>query len=182
MLNQKISTRYAISLMDLAMEKNSLETLYNDVKLVVSAFDGNAQFRKVLINPIIKPKMKLGVLDEVFAGRISEDLHKFMRFILEKNREAYLYAIMKSFLELRNDKLGIVEVGVTTAVDFNEKQTEDLKGKLEKLLGKKVELNFTINKNILGGFIARVGDTLYDASIKNQLVNLKKQFLQSGTF
>jgi F-type H+-transporting ATPase subunit delta len=182
MMNSKISSRYALSLMDLAEEKNSLPAIYDDVKTIVGALDGSSQLRKLLVNPIVKSKVKSSIFDEIFTGKITPDMQKFIRFLVEKNREDYLYWIMKQFLDLRNTKLGIVEAQVTTAVKFNEKQTLELKRKLESILGKKVELNFVIDKEILGGFIAKVGDTLYDGSIKNQLVNLKRQFLQGSTF
>jgi F-type H+-transporting ATPase subunit delta len=182
MQNRKVSLRYAQSLLDVTEENNSLPVMYTDAKLVVSALDENPQLKKLLYSPVIKPNVKVSIFDEIFSGKINEDLHKFIRFIIEKNREEYLYDIFVRFLELRNEKLGIVDVEVKTAVQFNEKQTAELRQRLESIFNKKIEMNFVIDKDILGGFIAKVGDTLYDASIKNQLSNLKRMFLQGNTF
>lgn len=182
MRNRKVSSRYAQSLMDLTEEKNSLGVMYTDVRLVVTVLDENIQLKKLLYSPVIKPKLKVSIFDEIFRGKINEDLHKFIRFIVEKNREEYLYDILARFLELRNDRLGIVDVEVKTAVQFNDKQAAELKKRLESIISKQVEMSFVIDKNILGGFIARVGDTLYDASIRNQLDNLKRMFLRGNTF
>jgi F-type H+-transporting ATPase subunit delta len=182
MRSRKLSSRYALSLLDLTDEQNNLDITYQDARFIISVLDQNKRLKNILVNPVIKQAMKLSILQEVFSGRINDQLLKFVRFIVEKNREDYLYDIMKRFLELRNDKLGIVDVEVKTAVLFNDKQTRDLKERLESILSKQVEMNFIIDKNILGGFIARVGDTLYDASIKNQLNNLKRKFLQGSTF
>ncbi|NUM61278.1 MAG: F0F1 ATP synthase subunit delta, partial [Ignavibacteriaceae bacterium] len=79
--------------------------------------------------------------------------------------------------ELRDDHLGIANVFITSATDFSTEQKNVLEAKLEKILDKKVRLNFKTDLNLVGGFIAKVNDTLYDASIKHQLELLKKQFL-----
>jgi F-type H+-transporting ATPase subunit delta len=182
MQNKKISSRYAMSLLDLTEDMNNLDVIYRDAKLISDTLDQNVQLKKLLLSPVIKPKVKLSILDEIFSGKIDTELLRFIRFIVEKNREEYLYGIMKSFQELRNEKLGIVDVEVKTAVEFNEKQTQELTRRLEEILNKKVQIYFIIDKDILGGFIARVGDTLYDASVRNQLSNLKRMFLQGSTF
>jgi len=180
-MNNKISARYALSLLDITEDTDSIDTVTEDARTIVAALDSSVQLRKLLVNPVIKTKLKASVLDEIFTGKVSEDTLKFIRFILDKNREEYLYGIMRKFLDLRNEKLGIVDVQVVTVVEFNDKQEKELIRKLESVLDKKVQMRFVIDTNIIGGFIAKVGDTLYDASVKNQLVNLKRQLLQGNT-
>jgi F-type H+-transporting ATPase subunit delta len=182
MRNKKISSRYALSLLDLTEEKNNLDIVYQDARFIVTTLDQNIRLKKILYSPIIKPKLKVSIFEEVFKGRISEEVLRFIRFIVEKNREEYLYDIMIRFQELRNEKLGVVDVLVKTAVHFNDVQTRNLKERLESIFEKKIQISFVIDKEIMGGFIARVGDTLYDASIRNQLDNLKRKFLQGSTF
>ena len=94
-----------------------------------------------------------------------------------KKRENLLDSIGKRFLELRDEYLGIANVMVTSATEFSTEQKNVLKNKLEKILDKKVSLNFRTDQKLVGGFIAKVDDTLYDASIRHQLELLKKQFL-----
>lgn len=181
MINNKISSRYARSLFDLAEDRNMLETIYLDAATVISMLDMSKELRNLLVNPIIKSGVKLNILSEILSGKVSSDMLNFVRFIIGKNREEYLGDIMHKFIGLRNDKLGIVDVVVKTAVVFSEEQTVLLNKKLESILNKKVQLSFVMDKNILGGFIARVEDTLYDASIRNQLLNLKKQLMLGST-
>jgi F-type H+-transporting ATPase subunit delta len=100
----------------------------------------------------------------------------FVEFVISKNRESLLSPIGKRFLELRDDHLGIANVFVASATDFSNEQKSVLQSRLEKILDKKVQLIFMIDSNLVGGFIAKVNDTLYDASIKHQLELLKKQF------
>jgi F-type H+-transporting ATPase subunit delta len=180
MQNKKISSRYAQSLLDITEEKNNLDSVYEDVTLVLSALNQNPELRRVIISPVIKPKTKLSILNEIFSNKIGEELLRFIRFIIEKEREEYLYDIMDRFRELRNEKLGIIDVEVKTAWQFTQKQTEELSKRLEEMFDKKVQMSFVIDKNVLGGFIAKVGDTLFDASVRNQLDNLKRKFLQGN--
>lgn len=182
MINNKVSSRYAQSLLDLSSERNNLEALFMDARMVDDTIGKNPVLKRLLINPVVKSGIKYNIFKEIFTGRISEDMLNFIRFIFGKNREEYLSGIMKKFVEMRNDQLGIAEVEVKTAEVFDEKQTDSLIKKLESVLQKKVLLNFVLDKNIIGGFIARVRDTLYDASVTNQLVNLKKQLLRGSKF
>ena len=78
---------------------------------------------------------------------------------------------------MQDEHLGIANVFVTTSTEFSKEQKNVLQSKLEKILDKKVRLNFKTDMKLVGGFIAKVDDTLYDASIKHQLELLKKQFL-----
>ena len=104
----------------------------------------------------------------------------FLNFVIEKKRENLLHSIAERYLELRDDHLGIVSVTVTTAFIFAEDQIEKLQKKLEEILGKKIRLNLLVDESLVGGFIAKAGDTMYDASVRHQLELLKKQFLVSG--
>jgi F-type H+-transporting ATPase subunit delta len=101
----------------------------------------------------------------------------FIEFVISKQRESLLQSIGNRFLELRDEYLGIANVEVSAASEFTNEQKNVLQNRLEKILNKKVRLNFKIDLELVGGFIAKVGDTLYDASIKHQLELLKKQFL-----
>jgi F-type H+-transporting ATPase subunit delta len=101
----------------------------------------------------------------------------FIEFVISKKRENLIRSIGNRFLELRDEHLGITSVLVTTVLEFTGDQKNVLREILEKILGKKVNLTFRKDADLVGGFIAKSGDTLYDASIKHQLKLLKKKFL-----
>ena len=180
MSEYKVSRRYATSLLESAIEKNMLDSIARDIELVASTLDANRQLILALSNPVIRPNVKLKVLEEIFKSRVNPDTMNFLGFLVEKNREDLLDNISKIFLELRDEHLGIVTVEVTSASSFNDEQTEQLKNNLERFLNKKVRLSFKINKEIIGGFIAKVNDTVFDASLLHQLELLKTQFLKGG--
>ena len=180
MTETKVSIRYANSLMDIALEKESIDQLSKDMELIRSALHSSTGLRRLLENPIIKFEKKKSILEEIFKKKVSDDSMNFILFIVEKKREEFLESIILKFLELRDEQLGIINVDVKTAFEFSEDQREKLKDKLERMFDKKARLNFNIDKEIIGGFVARINDTVYNASIKHQLELLKKEFFKGS--
>ena len=180
MVSQKVSNRYALSLLSIALEKNMLDTVYNDVNLLINTFNESDELQRVVESPVIRPEMKISILGEIFSRKIDKETLEFIHFIIEKRREEILYPVAKRFVELRNEHLGIVELLVRTAFELSDDQKEMLKERFENILNKKTIMNFKVDINLIGGFIAQVGDTVYDASIKHQLELLKKEFIQGG--
>jgi len=177
MADFRILHRYATSLLETAIEKNNLDVVTSDIRFLVETLDQNRQLQVMLDSPVVRPETKLSVMKEIFANKISKDSMDFIEFVISKKREGLLNSIGKRFLELRDDHLGIANVFVTSVTEFSNEQKNVLQGRLEKILDKKVRLNFKTDLNLVGGFIAKVDDTLYDASIRHQLELLKKQFL-----
>ena len=177
MADFRVLHRYATSLLETALEKNNLETISSDMDLLVNTMEKSRHLQLMLESPIVRPELKLNILKEIFSSKVSKESINFIEFIVLKKRENLLEGIGKRFLQLKDEHLGVANVVVTTAVDFSNEQKEVLQKKMEKILDKKVRLKFITDSNLVGGFIAKVDDTLYDASIKHQLELLKKQFL-----
>ena len=177
MADFRVLHRYAVSLLETAVEKKNLDVVTTDVQLLVDTLKQNRKLELMLESPVIRPELKFKILEEVFGKRISKESMDFIEFVISKQRENLLQSIGNRFLELRDEYLGIANVVVTAASEFTNEQKNVLQSRLEKILNKKVRLNFKIDLDLVGGFIAKVGDTLYDASIKHQLELLKKQFL-----
>ena len=177
MADFRVLHRYATSLLETALEKKNLEVVTPDIQLIVETLKQSRQLENMLESPVIRPELKLKILKEIFNDKISKETMDFIEFIVSKKREKLFQSIGRRFLELRDEHLGIASVEVTAATEFTNEQKSVLQERLEKMLDKKVRLNFKTEKELVGGFIAKVGDTLYDASIKHQLELLRKQFL-----
>lgn len=177
MNESKVSTRYANSLLSSASEKGNLESVANDMELVYSTICSSGELNRTLSSPIVKPQVKSSIIEELFKARIGKESLEFLKFIIEKSREDLLESILSKFLELRDQKIGIVNVNVKSAVELTDGQKAKMKENFEKVLNKKIRFNFTIDPSVVGGFVAKVGDTVYDASLKHQLEILKKRFL-----
>ncbi len=180
MADYKVSVRYATSLLDLAVEKNMMDTISSDIELVVSVMEKSRELGRALDNPVIRPEVKAAILDNIFKSRINKETMHFIRFLVKKGRENLLLEISNKFLDLRDEKLGVVNVNIRTAFELTERQMSEIKNKIEKMLNKKARLKIKIEPEVVGGFIAQVNDTVYDASVKHQLEILKRQLLKSN--
>ena len=177
MTDFKVSHRYATSLLEDSVEKNKLEAITADMILLSNTLKDNTKLQLALESPVIKPGVKSSILKEIFKDVFDEDTFKFIDFVIEKKRESLLCTIASRFLELRDEHLGEAQVSVKTVYDFSEEQKRALTEYLEKILDKKVRLTFTIDEDLIGGFVAKAGDTLFDASLQHQLELLKNQLL-----
>lgn len=180
MSNFRVANRYATALMNIALEKKNLVQFSSDVEFVNNTIAQSKELRLFLANPVIKKPVKLAVFKEILKTLKSTELFGFIEFIISKNREEILPDIVKRFLEMRDDHLGILRGEVSCAVELSGKQKESLKKELETYSKKKVELTFKINPKIIGGFLIKAGDTVIDASISNQLKLLRKKFSQQN--
>ncbi len=180
MTDYRVSYRYASSLLETAEEKNILEKVAKSIQLIKDVLKDNPPLQRILENPVVKQHVKVSILEEIFKSIIDNDTMNFLRFVVQKNRENFLPGILEKFMELYDVKLGIVNVIVKTAFEFDDEQKKLLKESLEKFLNKNTRIGYTLDKNIVGGFVARIGDTVYDASLRHQLELLKKQFLSGG--
>ena len=177
MTDFKVSHRYATSLLEDSVEKNKLEVVTADMILLSKTLKDNPKLQSALESPVIKPVVKSSILKEIFKSVFDEDTFKFIDFVIEKKRESLLCTIASRFLELRDEHVGEAQVSVKTVYEFSEEQKRTLIENLEKTLNKKVRLTFTIDEDLIGGFVAKVGDTLFDASLQHQVKLLKNQLL-----
>ncbi len=180
MADYKVSMRYATSLLDLAAEKNKMDVISGDVELISETMEKAPALARALENPVIRPEIKTSILDEIFKSDIDYETMHFVRFLVKKGRENLLGEIAHKYLQLRDEKLGIVNVDVRTAFELTEQQKNELKSKIEKMLNKTARLRVKIEPEVVGGFIAQVNDTVYDASVRHQLDILKQQLLSSS--
>jgi F-type H+-transporting ATPase subunit delta len=180
MSNARVAQRYASALMALTNEQKNPDAVAEDLLIVLTAIDSSRELRSVLASPVIRQDKKRAILQDVFKKKVGPLVLGYLDIIAAKGRENLLHDIMKQYFVLRDEELGIVRVAVKTSVDFSPKQEKDLKKQLETMTKKQVEITFSVEKNLKGGFIARVGDTVLDGSVKRQLELLKIKLKQGS--
>ena len=180
MTEYKVSTRYALSILESASAKNLLDVVSKDVEFILSVFTQNANLVRVLENPTIKPEVKSRIISEIFQNKIDHESLEFLLFVIKKKREEILTSILDRFKELRDEQLGFVNVSVTVASEFSDTQKDELKSKLESLLEKKVRMNFSTDENLIGGFIFQAGDTVHNSSVKHRLNTLRRYLIEGN--
>lgn len=182
MSNSKVAIRYASSFLDTSIENNVIDKVSEDFELMYNSIIKSNELKTAIKSPIIKSETKLKILNEIFGNKIGEDTKSYLNFIVDKGRENILMEIFEKFFYLKDEHFGIANVLVTTAYDLSSEQKIQFQQKFETYLNKKVKLTYSIDNKIIGGFVAKAGDTVYNASVLHQLGLLKKQFLHGSVF
>jgi F-type H+-transporting ATPase subunit delta len=177
MAASKVAIRYASSFLDSSIEKNILDKVSKDFEFVHDTLSKNKELIRFIKSPVVKNETKQSVLSEIFQSKIDKESLQYLLFVATKGRENILIEILEKFFEIRDEHLRIARINVTTSFEFTQEQKNQIEQQFEKLLNKKVYMTYSDDNNLVGGFVARVGDTIYDASIIHQLELLKKQFL-----
>jgi F-type H+-transporting ATPase subunit delta len=177
MTDSRAASRYVKSLLGLSVEKDVLEAVHEDMLLFTKVCDENRQFELVLRNPIIKHDKKGEILQRLFTGKVNELTLAFFDIITRKNREPLLPLIAREFHAAYNEFKGIGKAYITTAAPMDA----ELRAEFEKIVQrasnqKSVELTASVDRDMIGGFVLKIGDRQIDASLRNKLKALKVKF------
>jgi F-type H+-transporting ATPase subunit delta len=175
--NPRLAARYAKSILDLAVERGQLETVYADLIFLRTICRSSRDLVNLLNSPIIKPDKKRKTLEAITAGRISPLTTAFNALLTSKEREAYLPEIAAAFIEQYKAYKGIQTVRLTTAVPVSEDLRQAIleKVKTDRHVSQ-VDLETTVREDLIGGFVLEIGDELIDASVAYDLHKIKQQF------
>ncbi|MEK7264146.1 MAG: ATP synthase F1 subunit delta [Bacteroidota bacterium] len=174
---ERAAYRYANSILQLAVEMNQVEIVAEDFLLLHNALASSRELALFLSSPIIQREKKKKIIRELFASKISTMTLNFLSLLTSKAREKLLPEIVTNFQQLNDKRQGIVNAAVTSATDFTPQQTEYLSSHFNRLTKKNVKITFSKDKTLISGFVTRIGDTVWDASVKRQLQLLEQQFI-----
>lgn len=175
MKGTKAASRYAKSLLMLAIEQKMEEQAYNDMLQIKKICDQNDDLRILLRSPIIKSDKKTSILMAVFPS-FSKITAGFIKIIAQHRREIMLYEIAVSYVAQYKEHKKILVAEVITAVKLTDDVRKKIAESLRKSQGKDIEVVERIDKDIIGGLIVRIGDRQFDGSIMRKLNELRKQF------
>ncbi len=179
MSENKAASRYAKSIIDLATERNALEEVKNDMTLIEQVIDQNPELEAILKNPIVPIDKKSGILKDLFIGKVHEITLSFLKLMVNKGRSAIVFDASKSVVIQYNFIKGIVTAEVTSAIELTDSNRAEITALVKKEVGaNKVLIKEKVNADLIGGFVLKVGDKQFDASIAHGLNKLKKEFAQ----
>lgn len=167
---QTIARRYAIALADVVIERGEASAVQDELLQWGEMISSNPLLKEALGNPTVPYDNKRKVLQELIQRtRVRETTANFLQVLLRNQRLSELNEVNKWFGLILDDRSGVVAAEVTTARPVAQDAAEALRQKLASITGRKVRLNFNTDADLIGGMVARIGSTVYDGSIRNQL-------------
>jgi F-type H+-transporting ATPase subunit delta len=176
MIPGQIARRYAKALMELGTESGQLDALVDEISRVAAAYDESSDLRHAIDNPLVTYDAKKAVLaeicDRLAVGPVAKNT---IMLLNDRRRMRALPGIARALRELFDAKKGLVRAEVVSAKPLSADYVEKLRQSLERRTGKKIVLEQRQDASLIAGVIARIGDTVYDGSLRGRLHELHTQ-------
>lgn len=175
MAGERAAIRYAKAVLSLATDNNTVDAVNTDMELIKNTVAESKDLKDMLYSPVIRSSVKKAALLEIFKNANKATVN-LIDVLIANKRTSLLPEVASSFVTLFEQQKGNQIAEVTTAVPLTKELEEKVLAKVKELTGKEAAITNIVDESILGGFILRVGDTQYNASIANQLNKLKREF------
>lgn len=173
-----IPRRYAKALFKLTEENGVSAAVYDEMKNVIDSFEQNPELVKMIANPFLPDSDKTRLLLAAAGDKLEEFYKSFVRLVIEKRRTPWMEQMAFCYRDIYREKFNISRVCITTAVELPEAEMKRIRGLVEKSF-KDTTLEFTekVDKDIIGGFVIDVDSVRMDASLRNEIENLRLTLL-----
>jgi len=172
-----ITARYSKALYQLGEEEDKIEKLKHDINIILTTIEDSPDFKKFISSPIIKEKIKIKVLEEIFSGHLEPITVNFLKLLTTNKRENLLPYICLYFIRYYKEKKGIKEAILTTATPLDKEYLKLINKIIKKKLNINIDLKERLDTSIVGGFKLRIEDNQIDASISTKLQKLKSDLI-----
>ncbi len=169
-----VSKKYADALIKTASELGSADYFTKQLDEVTEVFNSSKDLRIVMTNSSISVAKKIGIIDEIFGGKIDKKLLNFLKILVEKNRFSELNSIKAAYEQSLEKLSNIKTVEVTSAVELNFENRSNILFKLEHKLNCEIKPVWIVDKDLIAGLKFKIDDCVIDTSIRTKLENLSK--------
>ena len=171
----RAAIRYAKAILEIAVSSGKANQVNEDMKSIIAAVASSADLKQFLASPIITSDVKMNTLLEVF-GSVQAETKSLFRLLQENKRFEIIAAIATQYNAQFDDMNGVEVANVTTAFPLTPDLEAKILVKAATISSKKITIQNTVDPSIIGGFILRIGDKQYNASVSNRLQELKREF------
>jgi F-type H+-transporting ATPase subunit delta len=172
-----LPSRYARALVDVILERHvDGDAARQQLRAMVDAVHESLELRRVWESPAIMPEQKRAVLDAIAAQiGAAKPIRNFMAVIIDHRRLGMLDDILRVFESELDARLGFAEVQIASVRPLSPEERREVEGRVERMTGKKIRVTYASNPELLGGVVVRVGDTIYDGSVRGQLEKIRQE-------
>ncbi|MCM8711650.1 F0F1 ATP synthase subunit delta [Clostridium sp. SYSU_GA19001] len=177
--HEYLDRRYALALYEISEEKGKQEEYLSELNEIIKIIEDNNDFLKLIKLPDFNTSKKKEIFQNIFKGKIQNDVLSFLLILIEKNRLIELKGIVEEIKKIHLEKKRTIDAFVKTVVPLSSEERKSLLDKLQKKYNKNVILNEEIDKSIIGGVYVRVGNDIIDGTIKGKYEEIKKLTLKT---
>jgi len=179
MINTRASERYAKSLLSISIDENLVDEVKLDIDLIIKSFDESRDILNLYSSPIIPINNKIKITEKIFDGKLNKHTLNLLYNLIYRKRDNLIITILEKFKELYNIHMNIEESVISTTFELDNESLDVVKGFAKKVTGKKIILQNTIDKNVLGGFNLKIGDKMIDCTVSSKINELRKKLINN---
>jgi F-type H+-transporting ATPase subunit delta len=174
-----VANRYARALADVVAKTGEYRKVLQELADFAAAYRESAELREVCDTPAVPLAGKLAVI-EALTRRLgsSHVTLNFLRVLASHYRMSLIELVVQSFRNIANERLGVVEVRISTAAGLSKEEQELLRSRFAELTRKQTEIEFQLDPGLIGGIVAQIGSTVYDGSIRGRLERIREQLIE----
>ena len=171
-----VANRYARALADVVGRTGEFRKVQQELADFAAVYRESAELREVLKTPAVAPEAKQKVLGALLARLgTSATTSNFLRVLLANYRLGLLEMIQAAYQRIANERMGIVRVSISSAVELQAQSRQDLQARFETMTRNQVEIDFRVEEGLVGGVLAQIGSTLYDGSVRGSLARIREK-------
>jgi F-type H+-transporting ATPase subunit delta len=175
MTQDELITGYAEALFKVVQAEGELDRVEDELFRFGKLLETNHELKQALSDQSIDKIQRVKVLDELLSDKVSSHTLGLLAFVVEQGRARQLPQILKGLSDLAAEARNSVVAEVRSAIPLDAKQRKELAAALSKATGKKVEVKVLVDPSVIGGIVAKVGDTVIDGTVRRRLEQLKEQ-------
>ena len=175
-LSSEIAGPYAKALMSVAEDQNAVDQVGGEVANLLEVLASSQELTGFLMNPLMSPDSKKGVLRQIAEGNVSDFVLRFLMLLVDRGRVAFLMPILRQYQTLLRELNNTVLADVAAAVELSEEQQNAIRDRVKTMTGaNSVELSVQVDPSLIGGLVIKVGSQVIDASLRGQLRRIGMQ-------
>jgi ATP synthase F1 delta subunit len=171
---EEIAAVYARSLFEVAQEQGKLDTVRDELGAFADAVDSNRELQTFFFSPYFSTAEKADGMDRAVSGA-DPIVVNFLKLLIENHRTPAVFRVRREFDRLWREENKLLPVQVTSAVELDQATVQQIGDRISQQTGRRIDLSASVEPEILGGIVVRVGNSILDASIRNRLEQLRKQ-------
>lgn len=175
-----VESRYAEALIDISAQRNAVEAFQQELRWIVSVFNGYSDLKSFILSPEVDISVKKELIKNIFNGRVRVELVNFLMLLLDKGRVKYLPGILEEFDRLADERKNVLSMKIISAVPIEDWQIDRIKERYRDIYNAvSVKADTEIDRSLTGGVKVKIGDKVYDGTVKGRLEGLKQLIVES---